>query len=99
MTRGRHHNTAHLVADTIPNARAQWIATFNRDRADLGPTHATTRAADDIDRHGPQPPERSVVSPRRRPREIPSTEPAWTLPRHQPLSPRRTVLGNRLVPK
>ncbi len=37
MTRGRHANTAHLVAETIDEARAQWIATFSRDRADLGP--------------------------------------------------------------
>ena len=37
MTRGRHHNTAHLVADTLDQARAHWIDVFNRDRADLGP--------------------------------------------------------------
>ena len=53
MTRGRHHNTAHLVADTVDAARSQWIDVFNRDRADLGPRHAAHRAADDIDRYGP----------------------------------------------
>jgi exodeoxyribonuclease V alpha subunit len=53
MTRGRNRNTAHLVADTIEDARAQWIEVFNRDRADLGPAHAATRATDDIDRYGP----------------------------------------------
>ena len=40
MTRGRHHNTAHLVADTVEDARAQWVDVFSRDRADLGPGHA-----------------------------------------------------------
>jgi len=45
MTRGRDHNTAHLVADTPQEARDQWIAVFNRDRADLGPAHAARLAA------------------------------------------------------
>ena len=83
MTRGRHHNTAHLVATDIADARGQWIATFTRDRADLGPAHAATRAADDIDRHGPQPPprpperpaERPAASPPRRPRPAPIPPP------------------------
>ncbi len=56
MTRGRHSNIAHLVAEDLDDARAQWIATFSRDRADLGPSHAAQVAADDIDRYGPQPP-------------------------------------------
>lgn len=59
MTRGRHHNTAHLVADTVDHARSQWVEVFSRDRADLGPGHAAQRAADDIDRYGlsaPPPP-------------------------------------------
>ena len=37
MTRGRHTNTAHLVATTTTDARAQWITVFSRNRADLGP--------------------------------------------------------------
>jgi len=45
MTRGRDHNTAHLVADTLKEARDQWIEVFNRDRADLGPAHAARLAA------------------------------------------------------
>ena len=56
MTRGRNSNTAHLVAKSIEEARAHWVETFNRDRADLGPAHAAARAADDIDRYGPQAP-------------------------------------------
>jgi exodeoxyribonuclease V alpha subunit len=58
MTRGRHHNTAHLVADTVDHARSQWVEVFSRDRADLGPRHAAQRAADDIDRYGPYAPAR-----------------------------------------
>lgn len=53
MTRGRHSNTAHLVADTVEDARQQWLTTFNRDRADLGPARARERVLDDIDRYGP----------------------------------------------
>ena len=53
MTRGRHHNIAHLVAESIDDARSQWVDVFSRDRADLGPGQAAQRAADDIDRYGP----------------------------------------------
>ena len=58
MTRGRHHNIAHLVAESVDDARSQWVDVFNRDRADLGPRHAAERAADDIDRYGPNAPSR-----------------------------------------
>ncbi len=52
MTRGRSANTAHLVADSVDDAREQWVGVFARDRADLGPTRAATRAAEDLDRYG-----------------------------------------------
>jgi len=52
MTRGRHHNLAHLVADSVAGARQHWIDVFSRDRADLGPGHAATRVDEDIDRYG-----------------------------------------------
>ena len=45
MTRGRASNTAHLVAADLDDAREQWITTFNRDRADLGPAAAGQAAA------------------------------------------------------
>jgi len=45
MTRGRETNIAHLVAGSVEDARAQWISTFSRDRADLGPAHAARLAA------------------------------------------------------
>ncbi|RYB89616.1 AAA family ATPase [Nocardioides glacieisoli] len=61
MTRGRSTNTAHLVADTVDDARAEWIEIFSRDRADLGPAHAALRAADDIDRYGSQARSHSVA--------------------------------------
>ena len=82
MTRGRHHNTAHLVAETIDDARAQWIEVFSRDRADLGPGHAAQTAADDIDRYGPQAPPRAaqvdVPAPHSGPRRPP--EPVSAVP-------------------
>jgi exodeoxyribonuclease V alpha subunit len=53
MTRGRHHNVAHLVADNTDEAKQQWIDVFSRDRADLGPAHARRHAIDAIDRYGP----------------------------------------------
>ena len=54
MTRGRHDNTAHLVAETVEDARKQWVAVFGRDRADLGPAHAKQQALDAVDRYGSQ---------------------------------------------
>ena len=54
MTRGRHSNVAHLVADSAEEARQQWIEVFSRDRADLGPGHAATRVDEDVDRYGTQ---------------------------------------------
>ena len=63
MTRGRENNVAHLVAESIDDARLQWVDVFGRDRADLGPTHAALRAADDIDRYGPKAPARRSITP------------------------------------
>jgi exodeoxyribonuclease V alpha subunit len=80
MTRGRQNNTAHLVADTLEDARAQWTETFGRDRADLGPAHARTRALDDLDRYGPaarsRTPPRGQVPPWPEPRPTPAPDPA-----------------------
>lgn len=53
MTRGRHTNVAHLVAENREDAKRQWIEVFTRDRADLGPAHARRQAVDAIDRYGP----------------------------------------------
>ncbi len=76
MTRGRHHNTAHLVAESVNDARAQWVDTFGRDRADLGPAHAREAALEAIDRYGPSlmPSEPTDRPDRpRRPVEVPFT--------------------------
>ena len=54
MTRGRHANTAHLVAESVDDARRQWAEVFARDRADLGPAHAKLQALEAVDRYGPQ---------------------------------------------
>ncbi|SDY90794.1 AAA domain-containing protein [Modestobacter sp. DSM 44400] len=51
MTRGRQANTAHLVATDPAEAREQWLAVFTRDRADLGPGHATRLAAAEAARY------------------------------------------------
>ncbi|MDP9092106.1 MAG: relaxase domain-containing protein [Actinomycetota bacterium] len=51
MTRGRDTNTAHLVADTVEEAREQWVAIFARERADLGPAHAGDLAASQASRY------------------------------------------------
>jgi exodeoxyribonuclease V alpha subunit len=70
MTRGRQTNVAHLVAESVDDARKQWIDVFSRDRADLGPAHARNRAIDAIDRYGPAavpPPGQVPPSPSYRP--------------------------------
>ncbi len=61
MTRGRDRNVAHLVAESVEDARKQWIEVFGRDRADLGPAHARTVAAEAIDRYGPAAPSEPAV--------------------------------------
>ncbi len=61
MTRGRHSNVAHLVADSVDEAREQWVEVFSRDRVDLGPWHAATRVDEDIDRDGTRAAPRKVA--------------------------------------
>lgn len=60
MTRGRHDNIAHLVAEDEADARRQWEQAFARDRADLGPAAAAERAAEDVERYGTQQPTRPL---------------------------------------
>lgn len=60
MTRGRHDNVCHLVAEDLDDARRQWIDVFSRDRSDLGPGQAAARAADEVERFGPAAPRRSA---------------------------------------
>jgi exodeoxyribonuclease V alpha subunit len=67
MTRGRDANTAHLVAECVEDARRQWVETFARERADLGPAHARRQAIEAVDRYGPE--------QRRRPAQEPVEEP------------------------
>ena len=70
MSRGHQHNTAHLVADSLEQARRQWIDVFCRDRADLGPAHAARLAAEAIDRYGPK-------------ANRPARRPSASAPRHE----------------
>ncbi|WP_246166221.1 MobF family relaxase [Nocardioides psychrotolerans] len=64
MTRGRNGNTAHVVAESVEEARRQWVEVFARDRADLGPAHAKRQAIDAVDRYGIQKRDRTVDEPR-----------------------------------
>ena len=63
LTRGRHTNTVHIVADTVDQARQQWVEAAGRDRADLGLEQARQAALAEVRnyRAAPaDPPERSV---------------------------------------
>jgi exodeoxyribonuclease V alpha subunit len=62
MTRGRDTNIAHLVAESIQDARAQWVGAFSRDRADLGPAHAARLAAEQADKYAPQRPQAQALA-------------------------------------
>ena len=88
MTRGREANVAHLVAEDLDQARAQWDEVFSRDRADLGPAHAAALAADDIDRYGPQQTSRPLEE------ILPELWQAWTT--HADLEHRHTTLAERV---
>lgn len=82
MTRGRERNVAHIVADSIDDARIQWVEVFGRDRADLGPSHAAGMAAEAIDRYGPMQAryERRTSASRRRPGPDVTDRPPVPLP-------------------
>lgn len=56
MTRGRNENLLHVIAENQAEARAQFIAAMERDRADRGLADATQRAAEEVAgliEHGP----------------------------------------------
>lgn len=68
MTRGRESNTVHLVAEDLDDARQQWVLTFARNRADLGPAHAAKLATEEAAKYEPYVPPREHqpdVSPSR----------------------------------
>ena len=48
MTRGKEDNRLHVVAETLPEAREQFVQAMERDRADRGLTHATKQATEAI---------------------------------------------------
>ncbi|RGE18535.1 MobF family relaxase [Leucobacter sp. wl10] len=48
MTRGRETNTLHVVAESAADARAQFVAAMERDRADRGLADATQRATEAV---------------------------------------------------
>ena len=45
MTRGTSENQLHIIAESLPAAREQFIDALERDRADRGLPHATQQAA------------------------------------------------------
>ncbi|MGO2931083.1 MobF family relaxase [Microbacterium sp.] len=56
MTRGRESNLLHVVAEDLDQARVQFVAAMERDRADRGLADATRRAAEEVAgliEHGP----------------------------------------------
>ncbi|MGH8892366.1 MAG: MobF family relaxase [Actinomycetes bacterium] len=76
MTRGRHANTVHLVAENLDDARRQWIGTFSRDRADLGPAHAADLAAEEASKYAaPRPPDAGHESRTRLREPVPMSRP------------------------
>lgn len=48
MTRGRNENLLHVVAEDLDQARVQFVAAMERDRADRGLTDAAQRAAKEV---------------------------------------------------
>ncbi len=48
MTRGRNENLLHIVAENEAEARTQFVAAMERDRADRGLADATQRAAEEV---------------------------------------------------
>ena len=89
MTRGRQHNTAHLVADTVEDARTQWVAVFIRDRADLGPSRAAETALEAMNRYGTlalPATENDAPAPQHGPRRPPPPTPAALPPRSPSVS-------------
>ncbi|WP_448071886.1 AAA family ATPase [Georgenia yuyongxinii] len=48
MTRGRERNQLHVVAESLTDARAQFLAAMERDRADRGLEHAALAAQDAV---------------------------------------------------
>lgn len=48
MTRGREHNRLHVVAESMADARVQFVAAMERDHADRGLDRATARAAEAV---------------------------------------------------
>jgi len=91
MTRGRQSNTAHLVADSIEDARQRWVEVFARDRADLGPAHAARVAAEDIDRYGP-------LARQSRAKSGVAALQAAALDGYRPRRPREPIPGSRPAP-
>lgn len=90
MTRGRHSNTVHIVADNPEQARDQWIEAAGRNRADLGLEHARHTATNEARNYRQTPPESAAPS------QAPSTETVTPQAPQRPATGRRPLPGTRL---
>ena len=82
MTRGRHTNVAHLVAEDLEDARHQWAQVFSRERADLGPAHAAGLAAEEAAKYEPYDYSQHASKPARR--HPPEPPPSYSRPQSGP---------------
>lgn len=85
LTRGRHTNTVHIVADTNDQAREQWVEAAGRNRADLGLEHARHAATNEARNYRQTPTE--AVGQSEAPAAVPALEEV-----------RRPAIGRRRLP-
>lgn len=90
LTRGRHTNTVHIVADTNDQAREQWVEAAGRNRADLGLEQARRAALNEVRNYRQTPTD--TVGQSEAPAAVAGPEEA---PRHRPASGQRRLPGAR----
>jgi hypothetical protein len=61
LTRGRHSNTIHITANTLDQAKEQWVQAAGRNRADLGLDQARAAATTEAHNYAPTTPTMRVV--------------------------------------
>jgi len=93
LTRGRHSNTVHIVADNPEQARDQWIEAAGRNRADLGLEHARYTAISEA-RDYRQTPTKSAA-----PTQAPSTETVTPQTPQRPATAARNALAGPEPPQ
>jgi len=89
LTRGRHSNTVHIVADNPEQARDQWIEAAGRNRADLGLEHARYAAVNEARNY------RQTRTEPAAPRQAPATDSVTQQTPQRPTTGRRSLPGKR----